>query len=297
VTHPRQHDDFAALHERLVAQEATTATLRAEVARLRRRRLPRRALPLLLAALLVVLIPLGTLAANPFTDLNPNSVHNPNIDAIYTAGITTGCDPGVAYCPNGLVTREEMASFLARTAGLGNNPPVANAKTAQTAQSATTAQDAGNAAAVGGYPAPALNRVSFDDDVLAATLANNVPYLDVARVGITIPGPTPQVVVRAQISILDQLSGGRVYGFLRSDTGDNSPVVYYPYLTSSANTGITATKQWAFVAQPGARTYTLRLAAEGLVGPLFLKNPALIATAHPFGPTGAPGTADLPAAP
>jgi len=35
------------------------------------------------------------------------------------------------------VTRQEMASFLARAAGLGTNPPVANAKTAQTATNAT----------------------------------------------------------------------------------------------------------------------------------------------------------------
>ena len=79
--------------------------------------------PLGLAALLVALVPLATLAANPFTDLNPGSVHNANIDAIYNAGITTGCDPGVAYCPNGLVTREEMASFLARTAGSATTRP------------------------------------------------------------------------------------------------------------------------------------------------------------------------------
>ena len=38
-------------------------------------------------------MPLGLLAANPFTDLNPDSMHNPSIEAIYAAGITTGCVP------------------------------------------------------------------------------------------------------------------------------------------------------------------------------------------------------------
>ena len=152
------------------------AHLRARLARLERRhRLPRRALPLLLAALLVALVPLATLAANPFTDLNPGSPHNANIDAIYTAGITTGCVPNAAYCPNDLVTREQMASFLARTAGLGGNKPVANALTAQSAlsaqsaanatnaqnavnaQSATSAQ---NAAQLGGQPASAYARTA-----------------------------------------------------------------------------------------------------------------------------------------
>jgi hypothetical protein len=110
-----------------------------------RARTARRLLPLVLAALLVALVPLAALAANPFNDLT-GGVHDPNIDAIYNAGITRGCDPDVSYCPTGLVTREEMASFLARTAGIGGNPPVANAKTAQTAT---------NANQLGGVPANA----------------------------------------------------------------------------------------------------------------------------------------------
>ena len=38
-----------------------------------------------------------------------------------------------------------MASFIARAAGLGTNPPVANAKTAQTATNAASADTATNA--------------------------------------------------------------------------------------------------------------------------------------------------------
>ena len=118
---------------RLEVQGAQLAAIQAQLARRTRyRHTMRRLLPLGVVALLIALMPLSLLAATPFTDLNPGSVHNPNIDAIYNAGITKGCDPDRAYCPSGTVTREEMASFLARTAGLGNNPPVANAKTAQT---------------------------------------------------------------------------------------------------------------------------------------------------------------------
>ena len=84
--------------------------------------------------LLVALVPLSMLAAGAFTDLDPASPHNANIEAIRQAGITKGCDPPdfTLYCPNDYVTRQEMASFLARTAGLGDNPPVANAQTAAT---------------------------------------------------------------------------------------------------------------------------------------------------------------------
>jgi hypothetical protein len=134
------------------ATQRRLALLETEVATLRRQRARRsdwrRRLPLALVALLVALVPLGIAAAG-FNDLNPGSPHNANIQAIADAGITKGCDPGVSYCPNGLVTREEMASFLARTAGLGGNAPVVNAKTAQTADQATNAQQ------LGGQPANA----------------------------------------------------------------------------------------------------------------------------------------------
>lgn len=121
--------------------------LRGEVTALRERKARRlgwrRRLPLGIVALLVGLVPLSLVAAGPtFSDLgDAAAVHRPNIQAIGDAGITTGfedaANPGQrTYNPKGLVTREEMASFLARTAGIGGNPPVANAKTAQTASNA-----------------------------------------------------------------------------------------------------------------------------------------------------------------
>jgi hypothetical protein len=114
----------------LASQQAQIADLQA-ARRRARRRFPRRLLPLALVALFVALMPLSAFAAISFNDLNAGSVHNPNIQAIADAGITTGCVPNVSYCPNDNVTREEMASFLARTAGLGDNPPVADAATLQ----------------------------------------------------------------------------------------------------------------------------------------------------------------------
>lgn len=118
-------DEFAQLRAQIVAQQARLERLEHS------RGIPRRFLPLTLAILLVALMPLSILAAG-FNDLNDGSIHNTNIQAITDAGITKGCDPGVSYCPNNLVTREELASFLARTAGLGDNPPIANAKIAHT---------------------------------------------------------------------------------------------------------------------------------------------------------------------
>ncbi len=173
--------------------------LQTEVAALRRygrhRRTARRLLPLAVVALLVALVPLSSLAALTSNDLNRNSVHNANIQAIADAGITKGCDPGVAYCPNGLVTREEMASFLARTAGLGGNPPVANALTAQTAGAAQT---------LGGQPASGLARVALATAYVGGTeltiSAVYPAFQEAARV--TVIAPTAGFVVVSASALL-----------------------------------------------------------------------------------------------
>jgi hypothetical protein len=66
-------------------------------------------------ACMLPLVPLTILAANPFTDLNNGSIHNADIDTVYNLGIANGTSP-TTFEPNANVTREQMASFLARTA-------------------------------------------------------------------------------------------------------------------------------------------------------------------------------------
>jgi hypothetical protein len=86
--------------------------------------------------------PLYGPAAVTFSDLgSAGPEFRPSIQAIADAGITVGADdpnsadPNVrVYNPKGVVTREQMAVFLGKTAGLGGNPPVTNAATAQTAK-------------------------------------------------------------------------------------------------------------------------------------------------------------------
>jgi hypothetical protein len=48
-----------------------------------------------------------------FFDDDDHSAHESNINRIAAAGITTGCS-GDNYCPDGLVRRGHMATFLAR---------------------------------------------------------------------------------------------------------------------------------------------------------------------------------------
>jgi 2-keto-3-deoxy-6-phosphogluconate aldolase len=59
---------------------------------------------------------LASASADYFTD-DEGSVHENNINRIREAGITTGCG-GTNYCPNGLVTRGQMAAFLGRAEAL-----------------------------------------------------------------------------------------------------------------------------------------------------------------------------------
>ena len=58
----------------------------------------------------------GAVAAGGFDD-DDGTVHKPSIDALAVAGITAGCATDlVRYCLNGLVSRGQMATFLARVA-------------------------------------------------------------------------------------------------------------------------------------------------------------------------------------
>jgi len=60
-----------------------------------------------------------------FTDIG-SSVHAANIEALASAGITKGCNPpdNTLFCPTDPVTREQMATFLARALHLDVSPRV-----------------------------------------------------------------------------------------------------------------------------------------------------------------------------
>jgi hypothetical protein len=72
---------------------------------------------MVLGAALTALAALGP--GGTFADDNGN-MHEPNIEAIAAAGITTGCSVTPAlFCPSQPVTRGQMAAFLTRALGLG----------------------------------------------------------------------------------------------------------------------------------------------------------------------------------
>lgn len=122
------------LSARLARTEARLAAAERDLAHLRRQSRRRaggaRAIALLVAACLA-LVPASLWASDRFTDVPASNPHHNDIGLIADANITLGCVANLRYCPKDYVTREQMASFLARTAGLGINAPVVNAKQLQ----------------------------------------------------------------------------------------------------------------------------------------------------------------------
>ena len=68
-----------------------------------------------MASFLARALHLSGSAPDAFTD-DETSIHEPNINLVAQAGITTGCW-GSNYCPTALVTRGQMAAFLHRAFG------------------------------------------------------------------------------------------------------------------------------------------------------------------------------------
>ena len=68
-----------------------------------------------MASFLVRALDLPPSATDFFTD-DEGSIHEPDINALAAAGITTGCGGG-NYCPADPVSREQMAAFLHRALG------------------------------------------------------------------------------------------------------------------------------------------------------------------------------------
>jgi hypothetical protein len=261
------------------------AALTGALTQARRSRSRRRLLPLLPLALLLALVPLSLRAATPFTDLQAGSPHNGNIDAIYGAGITTGCVPNAKYCPTDLVTRQEMASFLARTAGLGTNAPVVNAKT------------------VGGYAPNALIRAAqatstytrdTNEFPVTAIFNSGTPLNAVASVAITAPG-TGFVVVNATlgVSVAPSDTGGtakNTVGYARlRDTSPGSTEAASPLLSTATGSGSQATTlgpTYIFPVAAGAHTFVLETPKSG-TGTVKVFDGVVTALFVPFGSGGA----------
>lgn len=246
---------------------AELAALRAEVRRQRRPparwQIARRVAPLFSAACLVALVPLSLLAAPTFSDLDTAAeVHRADIQTIGALGITTGFeDPANAgqrlYNPQGIVTREEMASFLARTARLSR---------------------------VGRASSNAAVPLTASPQTLATTTleAPGPGFAVVSGAGVFYAAPTP---TNAMASIRVRYAEGGTASFpLYAVIGTVAPTALEQSLSPV----------WTFrLPEGGAKTFVIEaLIDPASTGGVSVANVALTALYVPFGPSGASG-ADL----
>jgi len=254
-------------------------TLKQEVQSLRRevrgqRDRQRRSLMVAVIAVLIAAVsPVAAFAANSFNDLVGGSPHNGNIDAIYNAGITTGCVPNQSYCPTDLVTRQEMASFLARTAGLGGNQPVTNARTVQ------------------GFQANALSRINVAGSGSGVFAVSNA-YQAAAQTTIAVPGPG-FVLVSGAITFnsgspsTDAIVSARLIDYSANIVSLPISAAIGQYQASAFAQSLSPVTVFA-VNAPGTRTFGL----EGVyanTGPVQARSAIITALYVPFGPGGVQG--------
>lgn len=125
-----------------------------------------------MASFLARALNLGEASVEPFADTS-GSVHEPAINAIAAAGITTGCNPpnNDNYCPGRQITRGEMASMLARAFNLAprNDGPFSDLNGSIHAGSINAIADAG--IAIGCNP-PDNDRFCAADRVTRGQMAS-----------------------------------------------------------------------------------------------------------------------------
>lgn len=252
---------------RLDAQEKELARLRA--ARPRRRTFfsgrKRRGFTLGIVALLVALVPLSILAATPFSDLT-GGVHDPDIDTIYNLGIANGFenpnDPSTRlYAPTQNVTREEMASFLTRTASLSRMAYTTRASAAAGATGDDLGAN-GNATNVREYMTVKLTVPGRAGGaaMLVKVDFTGYAYARSAAAGTATPGCP--CLLRGEITVNGETAGGAPAVnnqiVTRTVVGANAPAVVDP--GPAERTDFSGSR--VFVLAPGEYTFAMTLVRE-----------------------------------
>ncbi len=254
----------------------------------------------------MALVPFSLVAAGPtFSDLGTAApVHQPNIQAIADAGITTGFeDPNNPntrlYDPKANVTREEMASFLARTAGLGTNPPAARAaRLGITNPTMTSPSFAANELI---RTAQAKSRYTRDENPttleteLVVGRGRNDPVFD-QIVSVALTAPTAGfVIVSSTVGI--SIEGAGTVGFVRLRDTTASNGLFSPTLSAATNSGpapttavaTTLSPTYVFPVNAGPRSFVLEAQRSGPGERVSVYDDVITAIFVPFGSSGATG--------
>lgn len=149
-----------------------------------------------------VVAPATAFAAGKFTDVPGSNTFHGDISWLANAGVTKGCNPpaDTLYCPNGNVSRAQMAAFLRRFAQyLG-------------AEDGTPAQ-ADNAGTVGGKTAADLGTAAYSTYADGVTTTTNG-----SRTVLTLDLPAGSYVIFAKATIFNS-SGTNAMGRCRVTAG------------------------------------------------------------------------------
>ncbi len=244
--------------DRLDKQEQELAALRAARAEKPRRkgflggRLGR-SLAVLTTALIIALVPLSIYAANGFTDLK-GTVHDPDIDTIYNLGITTGCVPDTQYCPTDNVTRQEMASFLKRTASL-------NRMAFTSLPSATAAENLG-AGPTRGYMTVNLTVPGRTGDTAMLVKVDFTGYAFARSATVGTQNPGCPCLLRGEITVNGETAGTTpavpAQIVTRTVVGANPTAIVNP--GPAERTDFSGSR--VFTLAPGTYTFTMSLVRE-----------------------------------
>jgi hypothetical protein len=258
--------------DRLAQLESELAELKAIVGSPAPARRPRTGLVRRLALIgiaLALIIPAGVvLAGSPtFTDVPTTHKFYSDIEALAASGITSGCT-STRYCPDGLVTRGQMAAFLNRLGALapGKVPKV-------------------NADRVDGRHANQLVRVA-DQQIGATTLIPTTGTQVQYGSDLTITAPTDGfILVSAQVTYQSLACTGPCWAATRIELV-GGPSSNYSMTTVVGDAFDSTAPQRTFAVNAGVNTFRVmssRAVGTGTVNAFW---GAINATFIPYGSTG-----------
>jgi len=234
----------------------------------------------LIGLALALIVPAGVvLAGGPsFTDVPTTHKFYNDIEALAASGVTSGCT-STRYCPDGLVTRGQMAAFLNRLGALApGKAPKANADR------------------VDGRHANQFVRVA-DQQISATTLLPTTGTAVQYGSDLTITAPTSGfILVSAQVTYLSSECTGDCYASTWI-THVGGPSSVYSIASVDGIFNSTA-PQRTFAVSAGANTFRLMSSRVLGGGSVWAYWGAINATFIPYGSTGGATlglTADEPA--
>lgn len=241
----------------------------------------------LVAVVALLAVPAVVTASHTFDDVEDSNTFHSEIDWLADAGVTKGCNPpaNTLFCPDGNVTRGQMAAFMNRFAAyLGATDGVVS--------------EADDAATVAGYSPGQLSGVAGNTTESGSTPLTSGTNQTVEEISVS--APVDGYLVLGANNSYDDNENTQIVQWMQVDDAvcDNGQFtdVDFSYGSTSANVRFTTISNNGIVAvSAGAHTVTL-CAREfaGGANPNYF-SPTITAVFSPFG-AATVGVEDAPTA-